>query len=91
MAAAEVEKGRSEGKVGVKNMAPLDSPRGTLRWRLIRLMTWMDSSMKRSPCELLWALCNKNSMQFVLRMGFGNAIHFLGIKGCVNLPAGVEI
>jgi hypothetical protein len=91
MAAAEVEKGRSEGKVGAKNMAPLDAPRGTLRWRLIRLMTWMDSSVKRSACELLWALCDGNPTQFVLRTGFGNAIHFLGIKGCVSLPAGVEM
>jgi len=90
-ASAEVGKGRSEGKVDARNMAPLDAPRGTLRWRLVRLMTWTESNAKRSACELLWALCGGNPTQFVLRTGFGNAIHFLGIKGCVTLPAGVEI
>lgn len=89
-AMAEIAKGKSEGKANAKNMAPLDAPKGTLRWKLVRLMTWTDSNVKRSACELLWVLCDGDSTQFVLRTGFGNAIHFLGIRGCVNLPAGVE-
>ena len=89
-ATAEIAKGETEGKVNAKNMAPLDAPRGTLRWKLIRLMTWTESNVKRSACELLYALCDNDSTQFVLRTGFGNAIHFLGIRGHVNLPAGVE-
>ena len=88
-ASAEIAKGKSEGKVNAKNMAPLDAPRGTLRWKLIRLMTWTETTVKRSACELLWALCDGDSTQFVLRTGFGNAIHFLGIKGCVSLPPSV--
>ena len=88
---AEISKGETEGKVNAKNMAPFDSPRGTLRWKLIRLMTWTESNVKRSACELLFALSNADPTQFVLRTGFGNAIHFLGIKGCVNLPAGVDM
>ena len=84
-------KGRSEGKINAKNMEPLDAPNGTLRWRLIRLMTWTESNVKRAACELLWALSDGNSTQFVLRTGFGNAIHYLGIRGCVNLPVGVDI
>ena len=88
---AEMGKGRSEGKVDARNMAPLDAPRGTTRWMLVRLMTWTETNVKRSTCELLWALCGGNPTQFVLRTGFGNAIHFLGIKGCVTLPAGVEM
>jgi len=90
MAFAEVTKKKSEGKVKAKNMAPLDAPIGTLRWKLIRLMTWTESNVKRSVCELLWTLCGQDSTQFILRTGFGNAIHFLGIKGIVNLPAGVD-
>ena len=90
-AAAEMGRGRSEGKVDARNMAPLDAPKGTLRWRLVRLMTWTESNVKRSACELLWALCGGNPTHFVLRTGFGNAVHFLGIKGCVTLPAGVEM
>eukprot|EP00956_Cyclotella_meneghiniana_P007853 scaffold10476_cov44-Cyclotella_meneghiniana.AAC.2 len=80
----------NSGQVKAKNMAPLDAPKGSLRWKLIRLMTWTDSSVKRSGCELLWTLCDDDPTQFVLRTGFGNAVHFLGIKGCVALPAGVE-
>ena len=87
----ELAKGNTEGSSNAKNMAPLDAPKGTLRWRLIRLMTWTESNVKRSACELLYALCGDDSTEFVLRTGFGNAIHFLGIRGHVNLPAGVEI
>ena len=87
----EIAKGNTEGSSNAKNMAPLDAPRDTLRWRLIRLMTWTESNVKRSTCELLYALCDADSTEFVLRTGFGNAIHFLGIRGHVNLPAGVEI
>ena len=87
----ELAKGNTEGSSNAKNMAPLDAPRGTLRWRLIRLMTWTESNVKRSACELLYALCEADSTEFVLRTGFGNAIHFLGIRGHVNLPAGVEM
>lgn len=88
-AEAEIAKGKTEGKVNATNMAPLDAPRGTLRWKLIQLMTWTETTVKRSACELLWALCDEDSTQFVLRTGFGNAIHFLGIKKCVNLPDNV--
>ena len=87
----EIAKGNTEGSSNAKNMAPLDAPKGTLRWRLIRLMTWTESNVKRSACELLYALCGADSTEFVLRTGFGNAIHFLGIRGHVNLPAGVEM
>jgi hypothetical protein len=80
---------QTSGQVKAKNMAPLDAPKGTLRWKLIRLMTWTESNVKRSGCELLWTLCDDDATQFVLRTGFGNAVHFLGIKGCVSLPSGV--
>ena len=87
----EMAKMQSEGQSKAKNMAPLDAPRGTVRWKLIRLMTWIDSSVKRSTCELLWVLCNEDATEFVLRTGFGNAVYFLGNKGLVNLPAGVDV
>ncbi|KAL7538396.1 hypothetical protein ACHAXR_011412 [Thalassiosira sp. AJA248-18] len=90
-ATAELAKGETEGKSNAKNMAPLDAPRGTLRWKIIRLMTWTDSNVKRTACELLWTLCGEDSTRFVLRTGFGNAIYFLGVRGLVNLPEGVEM
>ncbi|KAL7537038.1 hypothetical protein ACHAWF_005641, partial [Thalassiosira exigua] len=70
-AAAELADGGG-GKVGAKNMAPLDAPRGTLRWKLIRLMTHVETNAKRAACELLWALCDGDPTAFVLRTGFGN-------------------
>jgi len=68
------------------NMNPIDAPRGTLRWKLIQLMTWTESNVKRCASELLWTLCNGNSKEFVARTGFGNAVHMLGIRGLVNIP-----
>ena len=73
---------------GAKNMHPLDAPHGTLRWKLIRLMTYTETHVKRYTCEFLWVLCNQNAQEFVLRTGLGNAMAFLGVKGMVQLPAG---
>ena len=75
---------QTEGKVNAKNMAPLDARKGSLRWKLIRLMTWTESNMKRSGSELLWTLCDDDLTQFY-------AVHFLGMKGCVALPKGVDL
>jgi len=68
-------------------MNALDASPGTLRWKLIKLMTWTDTSVKRCASELLWTLCNEDANEFVRRTGFGNAVHMLGIKGLVNLPS----
>ncbi len=69
-----------------KNMHPLDAPEGTTRWKLIKLMTWTESNVKRYASELLWNLCKKDPNEFMLRCGFGNAVHFLGIKGLYKIP-----
>ena len=68
------------------NINPIDAPQGTIRWRLIKLMTWTESNVKRCASELLWTLCDGNSKEFVKRTGFGNAVHMLGIRGLVNIP-----
>ena len=73
-------------RAGKKNMHPLDAPVGTTRWKLIKLMTWTESNVKRTASELLWSLCNKDPNQFMLRCGFGNAVHLLGIKGLYKIP-----
>lgn len=70
-----------------KNMHPLDAPQSTLRFKLIRLMTWTESHIKRYASELLWALCDEDPKEFILRTGLGNAMAFLGAKGMVQLPA----
>uniref|UniRef100_A0A7S4HXF2 Uncharacterized protein n=1 Tax=Odontella aurita TaxID=265563 RepID=A0A7S4HXF2_9STRA len=76
----------SVGGLGAKNMSPLDAPRGTVRWKLLRLMTWTESNVKRCASEFIWTLCNGDATEFVLRTGFGNAVHILGIKGLVTIP-----
>lgn len=63
-----------------------DAPKGTLRWKLIKLMTWTDTNVKRCASEFLWTLCDENAEEFVRRTGLGNSIHMLGIKGLFNLP-----
>ncbi len=87
------EKNRSSSTLGLapaptkgNNLNPVDAPHGTLRWKLIHLMTWTESNVKRCASELLWTLCNGDSKEFVARTGFGNAVHMLGIKGLVNIP-----
>lgn len=70
-----------------KNMKPLDAPQSTLRWKLIKLMTWPESHIKRTVGELLWTLCDKNEKEFIYRVGFGNAVPILSNKGLVELPS----
>lgn len=83
-----VSNSSKNGTSSVSNrpMNPKDSPPGTLRNKLIRLMTWTDSNVKRCASEFLWILCDENADEFVVRTGFGNAVHTLGIKGLVSLP-----
>jgi hypothetical protein len=85
--AESVPASHSSVAIGANNMSPLDAPKGTLRWKLIRLMTWMESNVKRTANELLWTVCGKNGREFVLRTGIGNAMPFLGIKGLVPMPS----
>jgi hypothetical protein len=70
-----------------KNMHPLDAPKGTLRWKLVRLMTWTEGHVKRTAGELLWTLCDQKEQEFVGRIGLGNALPILCVKGLVELPS----
>lgn len=66
-----------------RKMDPTDIPEGTLRARLVRSMTSLDSLLKRYCAELLYALCDKDTGEFVSRTGFGNAIALMQIKGLI--------
>ena len=72
-----------------KNMGPLDAPQGTLRRKLCRLLTWPESHIKRCTGELLWTLCSSNPTEFVHRVGFGNALPLLSLKGFAHMPQSV--
>lgn len=73
-----------------KNMSPLDAPPDTLRGRLCRLLTWPQGHIKRFTGELLWILCEGNRNEFVHRVGMGNAVPILNLKGFVSLPTELQ-
>lgn len=64
-----------------RNIDPRDAPVGTLREKLLRLMTSLDTHVKRCAAELVFTLCDENPDEFVGRCGFGNAVQLLQIKG----------
>jgi Guanine nucleotide exchange factor synembryn len=72
-----------------KNMSPIDAPEGTLRWKLIQLLTWPNSFVKRLTGELLFILCHSKQQEFIRRVGIGNAVAILSLKGLIDLPAAV--
>ncbi|GMH88221.1 hypothetical protein TrST_g10300 [Triparma strigata] len=67
-----------------KNLHPLDAPKYTLRYLLIKLMTHKDTDVKRIVSELMWSMCGKD--EFVNRVGFGNAVWWLSVMGVVKVP-----
>jgi hypothetical protein len=77
---------KAQEKGPEKNMHPLDAPLGTTRQKLISLLTHTETNLKRCCGELLWTLCGNDSKEFILRCGFGNAVHQLGVKGMYALP-----
>ena len=87
----EGNEGEEEGEEGEemepnylqRKMDPTDIPKGTLRARLVGSMTSLDSLLKRYCAELLYALCDKDTGEFVSRTGFGNAIALMQIKGLI--------
>jgi hypothetical protein len=84
---SEQEEKQASG--AAKNMSPLDAPEGTLRWKVIQLLTWPQSLVKRFTGELLWTLCGGNTRELVHRVGMGNALPLLGLKGVVQLPGSI--
>jgi hypothetical protein len=73
-----------------RNMTPIDAPNGTLRWKLIQLLTWPNSFVKRLTGELLFLLCHNSQQEFIRRVGIGNAVAILSLKGLIDLPADVH-
>jgi hypothetical protein len=69
-----------------RNMSPLLMEKGSLRWKMVQLLTWPQSHVKRFAGELLWVLCDGSSQEFIARFGMGNAVPILGAKGIIPLP-----
>jgi hypothetical protein len=63
-------------------MSPLmDVPKDTIRGRLVTLLSWPESYIKRCTSELLWTIVQQNVEEYILRVGMGNAMPLLSAKG----------
>jgi hypothetical protein len=83
----EIKETRDSGATtGAKNMKPIDAPVGTLRFKMIQLLTWPEGHVKRFASEILWTLCGSEAAEFIFRVGMGNGMPFLGAKGMVEMP-----
>ncbi len=82
----QIERESSATDKQKKNMGPLDAPEGTLRRNICRLLTWPEGHIKRCTGELLWTLSSSNPTEFVHRVGFGNALPLLSVKGFAKMP-----
>lgn len=78
--------GSYDGGYKSANMSPLDAPKDTLRGKLVTLLAWPESYIKRCTAELLWTLCNADATEYIHRVGFGNALPLLNAKGLATLP-----
>ncbi|TRY59956.1 hypothetical protein DNTS_017614 [Danionella cerebrum] len=56
----------------------------TLRGRLVRLMTHVDTDIKHCAADLLFVLCKENVGRFVKYTGYGNAAGLLAARGLLN-------
>ncbi|XP_036408751.1 synembryn-A [Megalops cyprinoides] len=56
----------------------------TLRGRLVRLMTHVDTDVKHCAAELLFVLCKENVSRFVKYTGYGNAAGLLAARGLLS-------
>ncbi|XP_030649771.1 synembryn-A [Chanos chanos] len=56
----------------------------TVRNRLVRLMTHVDTDVKHCAAELLFVLCKENVRRFVKYTGYGNAAGLLAARGLLS-------
>ncbi|KAJ8253583.1 hypothetical protein COCON_G00201950 [Conger conger] len=60
----------------------------TVRGRLVRLMTHVDTDVKHCSAELLFVLCKENVSRFVKYTGYGNAAGLLAARGLLRGAGG---
>ncbi|RXN12106.1 synembryn-A-like protein [Labeo rohita] len=56
----------------------------TMRNRLVRLMTNLDTELKHCAADLLFVLCKENVSRFVKYTGYGNAAGLLATRGLLG-------
>ncbi|XP_076008093.1 chaperone Ric-8A-like [Genypterus blacodes] len=60
----------------------------TVKNRLIRLMTHLDTDLKHCAADLLFVLCKENVRRFVKYTGYGNAAGLLATRGLLCRQGG---
>ncbi|XP_012718524.2 synembryn-A [Fundulus heteroclitus] len=56
----------------------------TIKSRLVRLMTHLDTDLKHCAADLLFVLCKENVRRFVKYTGYGNAAGLLATRGLLG-------
>ncbi|KAL6474946.1 hypothetical protein MHYP_G00159860 [Metynnis hypsauchen] len=56
----------------------------TVKSRLVRLMTHLDTELKHCAADLLFVLCKENVSRFVKYTGYGNAAGLLATRGLLG-------
>ncbi|XP_035520085.1 synembryn-A isoform X2 [Morone saxatilis] len=56
----------------------------TVKSRLIRLMTHLDTDVKHCAADLIFVLCKENVSRFVKHTGYGNAAGLLATRGLLG-------
>ncbi|XP_026171853.1 synembryn-A [Mastacembelus armatus] len=56
----------------------------TVKSRLIRLMTHLDTNLKHCAADLIFVLCKENVRRFVKYTGYGNAAGLLATRGLLG-------
>ncbi|KAI3365009.1 hypothetical protein L3Q82_001164 [Scortum barcoo] len=56
----------------------------TVKSRLIRLMTHLDTDLKHCAADLIFVLCKENVSRFVKHTGYGNAAGLLATRGLLG-------
>ncbi|KAL6095113.1 uncharacterized protein ACO6RY_16377 [Pungitius sinensis] len=56
----------------------------TVKSRLVRLMTHLDTDLKHSAADLIFVLCKENVSRFVKYTGYGNAAGLLATRGLLG-------
>ena len=72
-------------KLAEERMHPADAPEKTFRGRFVALCCSLDGNVKTVAAEILHALCDGDDEEFVNRIGMGNAVGYLRMKGVVSV------
>nr|XP_004571454.2 synembryn-A [Maylandia zebra] len=68
----------------LRNVSQRPEEGTTVKSRLIRLMTHLDTDLKHCAADLIFVLCKENVSRFVKYTGYGNAAGLLATRGLLG-------